>query len=449
MSIWSDAWHSVTDFVDDAVEGIGDFAEDVVWDGIKDAGEFIWEEVDKPLIEGAIDAWKTSVEYAPEILLGAASFIPGAQAFTIPALSYMSNLRGQQFATQKWQAEMQFNAVQAEINRQWQEQMWHMSNEYNSYANQLSRLSAAGLGANSLFGGLGASGSASPMSGSSASYSSGLASSLLTSSAQNQSLLAKAEMDSTQAGLNKYDLHWNTLTEQARFDGILYYNENLQADITNKEVERRLNEAEITVKKEMLAWYCKLSEEKRKEIIANTNLLRNKALTEVATRLNVSMDTANKILMQAVIKRQEQLIAQQVKTEENRTELVGQQYKTEVANTEYVKSQTAHVNELAYGEYLSSVLKEYEVGFSEATGIPFGTDSYNYTLYVSAAGSFEEYFASLAHGFNHNFMNTAGSTLAGSLGNIGRGSYKTHGTPYRSFGPSKSVKNPNYGRFKR
>ena len=57
----------------------------------------------------------------------------------------------------------EFNAQQAELNRQYQTQMWNLTNEYNSPEQQMARLKAAGLNPNLVYGGNTVANSASSM----------------------------------------------------------------------------------------------------------------------------------------------------------------------------------------------------------------------------------------------------------------------------------------------
>lgn len=109
--------------------------------------------------------------------------------------SIVGSIFGRNSARRQQQREMNFNAEQAQLNRDFQREerlatqdfnvnMWNMANEYNSPANQLLRAQEAGINPNAVVGGMDNSSagvvSSYPMSGSQASYSGSIADSLLT-----------------------------------------------------------------------------------------------------------------------------------------------------------------------------------------------------------------------------------------------------------------------------
>lgn len=417
------------------------------------------------------DAW----EFVRDDVIGTVGNAIGDMG--IPIVSPIAGAVGDAFsdAADKREALAQHNkdllwqSNEAQISRDFQLEMWSKSNEWNDPASQLSRLQSAGISPNALFssgqGGY-TSATASPTQGASATYGSSIAPSMLTSRAVNSNLLAQAHKTQTEADLNEYTLGWNKLTESERLRTIIKTNENLAVDIGVKEADIAYKKADISIRKQLADSVCRKNEQEIKEMNSRINLMRNQAIQAIAQARNLDAQTASEVFKRALLWRQTQLVAQQTKTEENRTELVGQQYKTEVKNTElvgeYIEESKTRQNVNSMQEFvlqgqgvlldeqteyqdILNTLKEYELGFSEATGLPYGIDAYNLGLYLDAVGGFVGYVSSLTRNFNHSISTNPGGFLLG-VGSAGSafgklGSYSTT-RPQMIVVPTSSVGYP-------
>lgn len=171
-----------------------------------------------------------------DIILG--SFIPG-----------YNNMKELELSSNMFNEQLEFNRVEAEKNRQWQEMMQDKMNAYNSPVAQMQRLKDAGLNPALMYGGNGMiSESAVPPSGSQASGSSGSVPSLssfdpnvLLTFAQirdlNASASLKTEQAQTESALRQSRLqNLNAATEHLSFE-----NKNILSQI-----DLRLKQGELT-----------------------------------------------------------------------------------------------------------------------------------------------------------------------------------------------------------
>lgn len=282
MSWWSDTWHSVTDFVGDMVP--------------------------------------TAFNVVGDILPG-----PLGDVFTDVGSGIESYLNKED-AKDQLEDEQNFNAEQAQINRDFQREerlqtqqfnldMWNKNNEYNSPAAQLERAKAAGINPNTAVESLTRSASnpvtSSPMSGSAAASPGSLASAMLLQSAQIANLNAQTRKANTEANINEQEYAYNNVTFSERVNSLKY---------ANNETKARLNKivADTKLQEQLYEFLSHKNEEELNQL----RLLCDKTTEEIRN-----------------LKKQGNLIDQQVE-----------------------------------GQKLGNTLQGIQVAFSKASGIPQGTD---------------------------------------------------------------------------
>ena len=195
---------------------------------------------------------------------------------------------GQELAEDQLKNEQNFNAYQAQLNRDFQREereatqdfnlmMWEKNNEYNSPAAQLQRAKDAGINPNAVLGNSVASPpvTSSPMSGSAASSSASIASSLLLQDAQLANLMAQARKTNSDADINEQEYAYNNVTFADRVNSLRYANEETKARLN-----KIISDTDI--------------QQKTFEIFARKSEEELNALREQVNKIRVEIDNARK-----------------------------------------------------------------------------------------------------------------------------------------------------------
>lgn len=240
--------------------------------------------------------------------------------------SGMQSYFGQEIAEDQLTDEQNFNAYQAQLNRDFQREerlqtqqfnidMWNMNNEYNSPAAQIQRATAAGINPNIAVESLSRSTAnpvtSSPMSGSAASSSASIASGLLMQNAQLANLNAQTRKADSEANINEQEYAYNNVTFTDRVNSLKYANEETKARLNKIGIDTKLQQQLY----EFLA-------HKNKEELNQLRLLCDKTSAEINN-----------------LKKQGELISEQIA-----------------------------------GQKASNSLAYMQIEFSKSSGIPQGTD---------------------------------------------------------------------------
>ena len=246
-------------------------------------------------------------------LSGALSHIPGIGKWGNFASSLGTSIFGSLSASDQWSTEAEFNANQAQLNRDFQRSerlasqefnldMWNKNNEYNSPAQQLERAKAAGINPNAAIAGMSPGSSSpvttSPMSGSTASAPGSLASSMLLQDATLANLFANTRKTNAEADNQTHQLKWNMLTEPIRYDSLITMNDKDKAEIAKLVSDVGFNDYNKDLQERMYRWYSAMSEEEvqikknqatllynqNAEKLANIKLIEEQTETEKANQ---------------------------------------------------------------------------------------------------------------------------------------------------------------------
>lgn len=168
--------------------------------------------------------------------------------------------------------EQNFNAGQAQLNRDFQreerlqtqefnQEMWERNNQYNSPKQQLARAQEAGINPNLIADSMGRSVSnpvtSSPMSGSMASSSASIASGLLLQQSQIANMNALTRKAESEANINEQQYAYNNVTFNERVKSLEY---------ANDETKARLNKivADTDIQKQLYEFLAQKNEEELK-----------------------------------------------------------------------------------------------------------------------------------------------------------------------------------------
>lgn len=277
--------------------------------------------------------------------------------------------------------EQQFNAQQAQLNRdfqrderlaaqEWNTEMWNLNNEYNSPAEQLKRAQAAGINPNALFAnGVDGAGSASPvetspMSGTPTAGTPSIANAILTHDALLQQMMAQTELTNAQAESQKYDLSWNKLTEKERYRNLVAQSDKIFSDIG-------MNEFNKEQQKTLLRFTAAKTDAEIKVMSEQLNLLRNQSL-DLLKGLEVKDS--------------------QIRLNDATSKLTSAQTNKTNLESLQVQEQTAYISEQTEYQKMENAIKDLEVQVSEITGAPVGTDEHTMMFYMWKTGKYEDYF---------------------------------------------------------
>lgn len=299
--------------------------------------------------------------------------------------------------------EQQFNADQAQLNREfqrderhaaqeWNTEMWNLNNEYNSPAEQLKRAQAAGINPNALFAnGVDGAGSASavqtsPMSGTPTAGTPSIANAILTHDALLQQMMAQTELINAQADSQKYDLTWNKLTEDERYRNLVAQSDKIFSDIG-------MNDFNKEQQKALLRFTAAKTDAEIKVMSEQLNLLRNQSLD----------------LLKGIEVKDSQIRLNNA----SRRLTDSQTFKTNVESLQ-VQQQTAYISEQTEYQKMENQIKDLEVQVSEITGAPVGTDEHTMMFYLFKNGQYTDFFNYASQGAlanSHAFAETAGNAF--------------------------------------
>lgn len=222
--------------------------------------------------------------------------------------------------------EQNFNAGQAQLNRDFQraerletqefnQEMWERNNQYNSPKQQLARAQEAGINPNLIADSMGRSVSnpvtSSPMSGSMASSSASIASGLLLQQSQIANMNAQTRKAESEANINEQQYAYNNVTFNDRVQSLKY---------ANDETKARLN-----------------------KIVADTDI--QKQLYEFLAHKN-----------------------------DEELKLLRQQFEKTAVEIQNLKKQGDYIDVQTQGHGIQNSLAELQLKFSQESGIPMGTD---------------------------------------------------------------------------
>lgn len=278
-----------------------------------------------------------------------ASNIPIIGKVLSPIFNSLSDNSDKQAALLTQEREMEYNSNEAAIDRQFQTSereavqkhnldMWNMENEYNSLSSQLERAEQAGVNPNDVVGNGGSSIAANtvrstPMQGSSASYSSGLAVAQLQQEAQLRYLNAQTANLESQTKTQDYDRSFNQKTEDDRIQEIKKRIQESQGRFEKLMSDIGVNNVSIDVQKRM------------------ATIAENKSVEEI----NVMKETVNKLRNECL-------------------EII---------------ERTKNIKEQTEGQELSNELLKVQKAFSDATGVPLGTSEFDIFYKAWVAGDFD------------------------------------------------------------
>lgn len=244
--------------------------------------------------------------------------IPGLSGIGDALVQGSSHLR----AKEQHEDDLEWQANQAQINRDFQTSereaaqqfnldMWNRNNEYNSPEAQRQRLEDAGINVASMNGTPQVASSpvtTSPMPGSQATASSSFASSILTADAQMLQMLANVRKLDSDSDLNRQAYEWNSLTVNERYRELQNINKKYEADINKLYASAGLDNVNKEIQEENLRWLSQKSRTELDLMIANLEKLKNE-------NLGVIIDNTNKEKQGKQIDAQTELISEQQLTE--------------------------------------------------------------------------------------------------------------------------------------
>lgn len=298
--------------------------------------------------------------------------------------------------------ERNWNATQAQINRDFQKNerleaqqfnldMWNLNNQYNSPAAQLQRATDAGINANSVIGGLDA-GTAkqvttSPAGGTPTAAAGSLASHLLLQDAQIQNLMANTRKTDAEADEHQYNLSWNKLTEEQRFQALVNMNDKTKADIAKIFSDIGMNDFSKDLQEKQYRWFAAKSEEEIKVMQEQVTLLFN----------------------------QSQDVLKSMELKDSEIALNEERAITERFDQRLKHSQAELNDAVQTGQEVSNNLEQIKLDFCNITGLPIGVEHTEALFALFKAGRFEEYMRLLGQISLDNIASQAG--IAFSQGN--------------------------------
>lgn len=319
-----------------------------------------------------------------------------------------STLIGTSAAKKENRKEREFNAQQAQLNRdfqtqeriaaqEWNEQMWNKNNEYNSASSQIHRMLEAGINPNAAFGNGYTSAEAAaptttPQAGSQASYSSGLGATLLSTLSQQALTLAQVENIKAQTDNQKYELTWNKMTENERFDMLVNMNKEKLASIKKTLSDVGINDFNKDLQERTFAWFAKRSEAELKIINEQLNNLRIQYQDVLAS---IDLKEANI-----------QGIFADIRNKDKQNELYD-------ANIQQSKEQANLIGKQASGQETANMLQQMIYDYSAVTAIPVGAPESHVLFTLWAAGEQNAFSDKLTMADYQNASNPASKYQAG------------------------------------
>lgn len=305
--------------------------------------------------------------------------------------------------------EREFNAEQAQLNRdfqreerelvqQWNLDQWNRENEYNSLASQLERAKEAGVSPNAIIGGSPTQFQASPVrsspsSGAQASYSSALPSALVGNIANIGSGITESILQLTQAkeaqsriGLNEQEYAYNDATFEQRV----------------KSCEANLNNIVASTGKIIAETNKTISEDKKIEVDtqvvkATLPFIVDKEIAE----LEIAKATAKEIAERT---KQLRLNGAMTRSLQN-SEMKLNNLKSEVVKVESKVAEATADDKIDQSHYETSLL-QLKKEFSDAYGVPLDTPEFAFLWHLNENGLLGAYIdevvgsASYAESYN-------------------------------------------------
>ncbi len=314
---------------------------------------------------------------------------------------------------QQYKSEQNFNASQAQLNRDFQREerelaqafnvsMWNMNNEYNSMSNQVQRAIDAGVNPNALFSN-GASAytpspvTTSPMSGSTASSPGSLASSYIGRTAQLSNILAQNELLQNQAEgqdiQNKFDKR--TFNERVR---------QLRAQTNDILSQSEFRDVDKDIKQKTYEWFAMQSSADLKLKGEQLNELRNKIilLGEQIETANIEqqgkvLDNQGKVYdnQGKLLDNQGKALDNQGKVYDNQGKLLDNQGKVYDNQGKLLDNQGKALDN--QGKVFSNaileddaIIKQLEVEVSQILGMPVGTPAFDAQMLLFKQGKWND-----------------------------------------------------------
>lgn len=266
------------------------------------------------------------------------------------------NIKASQKAQDK---EMAFNAEQAQLNRdyqtseriasqEWNEQMWHKNNEYNSASAQVQRMLQAGINPNTAFGnGYSSAESAAPtttpQAGSAASYSSSMASSIL--SALTDQNLKMAQIDNLKANTESTEINTKYIGKRATAEIAKIYSD-IGVNDFNKDLQERT-----------FALFDKKTRAECDVMMETLNKLRNENL-EILKNIDLKDAEIQKIF----------------------------------SDIELNKKQGNKLDAETTGQNIDNAIQQIVLEFSDATDIPVGASEQQSLFYLWKEGKMQDVY---------------------------------------------------------
>ena len=258
------------------------------------------------------------------------------------AVKGLNSAAGQSTALAQLQMEQEFNAAEAQKNRDFQLEMWNKNNEYNSPAAQLERLKQAGINPNAMFGTSGYSPVASSApSGATGAGSPSIANSLLLQDAQLANLMAQAQKTKSDADLNKLQLTYDQLTFGQRAKALELVN-----DETKQRIDNLIQDKDI--QRKTFDIFALKSSAELKTMREQLNVLRSQYLSNMKSIEKTDQD---------------------IKESQARVNLIGEQTES---------------------QDIQNQLKTIELEFCKITGLPLGTPVEEKLFSLYRQGKFDD-----------------------------------------------------------
>lgn len=301
------------------------------------------------------------------------------------AANLMSTVMGAGLGIEEAQRERDWNEQQAQINRDFQREerlatqdynvdMWNMQNEYNSPAAQLERAKAAGINPNSLFGQSSVVGNAmstpssTPMSGSQASYNSGMSPALTAAGAQFGKNTADMIDTLSASRLKNQEERWNKDTWNMRQEVISTNIRKNNAEIQGIMAKAGVDKANEQLIRKTLSWTDKLNQAQIDEALLRMNKLR----------------TDNWAVVQQVLR--ENKVADQNIAESKSRENINA--------IDYQQKQLDYAEDAANAQARVDLEKQQltlKQELSKITGLPLGTEEFEATYKMWFTGELDNY----------------------------------------------------------
>ena len=294
-------------------------------------------------------------------------------------------------------AERDFNAEEAEKNRQfqksereaaqqWELDMWNKTNEYNSLSSQIDRAREAGVSPSMIINdGAGTSGLANPLTstpsaGSAASYSSSLGSSLTG--------LAKqiSEIDLLNKEADKVETDIDNVKEDTR-------GKKQQNDFWDKTEEERVKEVEERVRGQELDNAVKAAQ--------HAGLQIDNAVARQSFYWMAKMPEAQyKLIMQNLnnLKSEYRLKQQQITNAEKQGSLIDEQIATENAKQSDLSASAKLKTAQTEGQEISNEEENLRLAFAKETKLPLGSSEYEFQYWLYQTDQLEDWNDKVVYG---------------------------------------------------